>query len=105
MQRIDVTELKRRLDTGSPCKLLDVRETWEYDICKIPGSVNVPMSQILNRLGELDLHAPTVVICHHGARSYQVASYLENNGFSDISNLDGGISAWAERIDNTMAKY
>ncbi len=105
MQRIDVTELKRRLDAGSPCKLLDVRETWEYGICQIPGSVNVPMSQILNRLGELDQHAATVVICHHGARSYQVASYLENNGFSDISNLDGGISAWAERIDTTMAKY
>lgn len=105
MQRIDVTELKRRLDAGSSTKLLDVREPWEYDICQIPGSFNVPMSQILNRLEELDKDAVTVVVCHHGARSYQVAAYLENNGFSDVTNLDGGISAWAEQIDNTMPKY
>jgi rhodanese-related sulfurtransferase len=105
MQRIDVTELKRRLDAGYSGTLLDVRERWEYEICQIPGSVNVPMSQILNRLEELDKDAVTVVICHHGARSYQVAAYLENNGFSDITNLDGGISAWAEQIDNTMSTY
>jgi len=105
MQRIDVTELKLRLDAGRSCNLLDVREPWEYEICQIPGSVNVPMSQILNRLEELDKNAVTVVICHHGARSYQVAAYLENNGFRDITNLDGGICAWAEQIDNTMPKY
>ena len=105
MQRIDVTELKRRLDAGNSCTLLDVREHWEYEICQIPGSINLPMSQILNRQEELDKDAVTVVICHHGARSYQVASYLENAGFSDVTNLDGGISAWAELIEPTMPKY
>jgi rhodanese-related sulfurtransferase len=105
MQRIDVSELKRRLDTGSTCTLLDVREPWEYKICQISGSINIPMSQILNRLGELEKDAETVVICHHGTRSYQVASYLENIGFSNMLNLEGGVNAWAEQIDDAMPKY
>src|SRR5690242_13097559 len=103
MEIMDVTGLKHCLDQGNKVTLLDVREPWEFDICHIPGSVNIPMSRIVNRIDELNKTAFTVVICHHGSRSYQVASFLEGNGFEKVSNLDGGVSAWAEQIDPQMA--
>ncbi len=105
MEIIDVTGLKQCLDEGNKVVLLDVREPWEFDICHIAGSVNIPMSRIVNSVDELDKTAMTVVICHHGTRSYHVGSFLENNGFKRIINLDGGVSAWAEQIDPQMPKY
>lgn len=105
MKRINAQELKRELDSGVMPVLLDVREPWEYEICQIAGSVNVPMSQISSRLNELDKGAKTVVICHHGSRSWQVGSYLESCGFDNLINLDGGVSDWAEQIDLQMPKY
>ena len=105
MQRIDVTELKRRLDAGNSCTLLDVREHWEYEICQIPGSINLPMSQILNRQEELDKDAVTVVICHHGVRSSQACMYLINSGFEHITNLSGGIDAWSSVCDSSVPRY
>lgn len=53
----------------------------------------------------LDTQAQTIVICHHGARSMQVANYMENAGFINVINLDGGIDAWAMAIDPDMQQY
>lgn len=105
MERINVSELKHGLELGNSITLLDVREPWEYEICRIDASVNIPMSQIVNRMDELDKNAKIVVICHHGARSYQAASYLESCGFKHTVNLEGGISAWANEIDKLMPEY
>ena len=105
MERIHVNALKQRLERGSPMTLLDVREPWEYDICRIESSINIPMSQIMNRVSELDKDAKLVLICHHGGRSFQVASYLESCGFNDMANLEGGVSAWAKEIDASMPEY
>ena len=102
---MDVAGLKERLDEGDQFVLLDVREPWEFDVCHIPGSVNVPMSRIVNSTGELNKKSVTVVICHHGVRSYQVAGFLENTGFEQVFNLAGGVSAWAEQIDPQMPRY
>lgn len=85
--------------------LLDVREPWEYAICHIAGSVNVPMGEIPGRLVELDPSETTIVICHHGFRSMNVAMFLANQGFDDITNLDGGIAAWAADVDTSMPRY
>jgi rhodanese-related sulfurtransferase len=105
MERMNVSDLAQRIATGSPLTLLDVREPWEYEICRIAGSINVPMSQIINRMDELDKDAHTIVICHHGARSWQAGSYLEGCGFRNIVNLDGGINAWSEQIDKQIPTY
>jgi len=102
---MNAAELKRQLDSGVMPVLLDVREPWEYEICRIEGSVNVPMSQITQHLDDLDKEANTIVICHHGSRSWQVGSFLESRGFNNLTNLDGGVSAWAEQIDLQMPKY
>jgi len=106
MGSITVEELKQLVDRGGPQILLDVREEWEYGLCKIDGSINIPMSEISNRLDELDPNSDIIVICHHGNRSFQVACYLENSGVGKIiMNLEEGINAWAERIDNNILTY
>jgi len=88
-----------------PPVLLDVREPWEYQTCHIDGSVLAPMSTIPARVQELDRETDTVVICHHGARSYQVGVFLERNGFSNLYNLQGGVNAWADQVEPTMPRY
>ncbi|WP_341677570.1 rhodanese-like domain-containing protein [Niveibacterium sp. SC-1] len=86
-------------------ELLDVREPWETEICKITDSRLIPMSTVPMRVGELDPDKPLVVICHHGARSAQVGYFLERNGFAEVINLAGGVAAWAEQVDPAMARY
>ena len=88
-----------------PPVLLDVREPWEYQTCRIEGSRLVPMNTIPARAPELDPETETVVICHHGARSFQVALYLEHNGFSNLYNLQGGVHAWADQVEPAMPRY
>ncbi len=85
--------------------LLDVREPWEFRICKIDGSQLIPMGQLPNSLNVLDPERETVVICHHGVRSRQVAMYLDYQGFKNVINLAGGVDAWARDVDRQMATY
>lgn len=85
--------------------LLDVRENWEFDTCRIEGSQQIAMNTIPARMDDLDEDAEIVCICHHGARSLQVAAFLERNGFTKMINLTGGIHAWAVQVDSTMPKY
>jgi rhodanese-related sulfurtransferase len=65
----------------------------------------MPMRTVPARLAELDPDLPVVCICHHGARSMQVAGFLEQNGFADVSNLTGGVHAWALQVDPKMPTY
>lgn len=105
MQTILPDELKKRLDAGEKPILLDVREPWEFSICKIEGSVNISMSEPEKLINELNANNEIIAICHHGMRSFQVCNYLENNGFNKVLNLDGGIDSWAKTIDTDMAQY
>ena len=85
--------------------LLDVREPGEFQACHIAGAITIPMNDIPDRLSELDVNQPIICICHHGMRSMQIAVFLEQNGFSKISNLTGGVHAWAQQVDSTMPTY
>ena len=85
--------------------LLDVREPWEFELCRLQSSVHMPMASVPVRIEELDSDKDLVVICHHGARSYQVASFLEQRGFTRLYNLESGIDGWSRTIDPTMPKY
>ena len=105
MQTILPEELKKRLDAGEKPILLDVREPWEFSICKIEGSVNISMSEPEKLISELNANDEIIAICHHGMRSFQACNYLENNGFNKVLNLDGGIDSWAKIIDTDMAQY
>ncbi len=102
-------------ETLKPPMLLDVREPWEVALCSIAGTLAIPMNSIpmnsipMNSIPlewpRLDPDAETVVICHHGGRSMQVALFLERNGFAKLHNLSGGVDAGARQIDPAMVIY
>jgi rhodanese-related sulfurtransferase len=85
--------------------VLDVRELWEVEICQISGSVHVPMGEVPNRLDALPKDRPIVVMCHHGMRSLRVTQWLRTQDWPNVSNLTGGIDAWAAQVDHGMARY
>lgn len=107
MTQITPQLLQQWLTDGQrkPPLLLDVREPWEYRTCRIEGSIPVPMNTIPARVQDLDRDSDTVLICHHGVRSFQVGAYLERNGFSRLYNLHGGVNAWADQVEPTMPRY
>ncbi len=105
MKHIAPVDLKARLAAGEKLQLLDVRENWEYETARIHDSLLIPMGHVAARIIELDPAAETVVICHHGGRSLQVAGLLERQGFSSVINLTGGVDAWARTVDPSMPVY
>ena len=107
MQHLTAPELASRIADASrpPPLLLDVREPWEYEKCSIADSLPIAMNTVPARMQELDPEAEIVCICHHGARSMQVAAFLERQGFSNVTNLTGGIHAWAHELDGSIPCY
>ncbi len=106
MEHINVNSLKEWLDSEKSVFLLDVRESWEFEHCKIPGSVNIPLSEIHQKITDIDDKQSVVLICHHGARSLNAGMFLKNAGVQcQFYNLEGGIDAWSEQIDNTVPRY
>jgi rhodanese-related sulfurtransferase len=107
MDQITPRQLQTWLEDASRARpvLVDVREPWEHAICGLPGALRLPMNEVPARAGELDRGADTVVICHHGARSFQVGIFLERRGFGRVYNLLGGVDAWAREVDPSMAVY
>ena len=107
MNTLTATELAAWLEDQTREKpvLLDVREPWEFQTCHIDGSCSMPMNVVPEKLSELKPEQPVVCICHHGMRSMQVAVLLEQNGFSRVNNLTGGIHAWAQQVDGAMPTY
>jgi adenylyltransferase/sulfurtransferase len=97
-------ELKRRLDAGEDIFVLDVREPHEYQICNIKGNL-IPLGDLPKRVHELDSSREIVVHCKSGARSAKAVDFLRQSGFKRVSNLTGGILAWAERVDTSLPRY
>ena len=100
-----VVQLAAHLEQSTPL-LIDVREPWEYEICHIENSVNIPMSQIPKGFQQIDTTVEEiVVICHHGVRSRQVIQYLQQQAIENLINLEGGVDAWAREVDPDMPLY
>ncbi len=102
---IDPLALKARLDCGEQFFILDVREPYEIELAPFPGANHIPMADIPARIDELDPERETVVVCHHGVRSAQVAMYLARMGFARVLNLSGGIDLWSETADSSTPRY
>jgi molybdopterin/thiamine biosynthesis adenylyltransferase/rhodanese-related sulfurtransferase len=102
---ITAPELKAKQERGDAFVLVDVREPFEYDICRIPGSRLIPLGQLASRMSELDSADEIVLQCKSGARSARALKLLQEAGFSKLSNLEGGILAWSDQVDSTVAKY
>ena len=106
MRDLRPTQVRELLaNGGGDPLLLDVREPWEFRICNIEGSQLIPMGQLPASLDVLDPARETIVICHHGIRSRQVAMYLDYQGFQNVINLAGGVDAWARDVDRQMPTY
>ncbi len=103
-EEITVEELKERLDRGEDIFILDVREPQEYGICNLGGHL-IPPGELPARIAELDRSREIVVYCKTGIRSARAIETLRQKGFTKLRNLKGGINAWADRIDPTMARY
>ena len=93
MQQIRARQLADWLSDDSRSKpvLLDVREPWEFELCRLPDSLHIPMHLVPLRSNELKRDDDIVIICHHGRRSMQVAMFLERQGYSSLINLTGGV--------------
>ncbi len=104
---LDVSEVKSLRDQGESFVLLDVREREEYDFAKIEGSVLIPMSELRDRLDELEPHRGEriVVHCHHGGRSMQVTNALRARDYPKCQNMAGGIEQWSLQIDPSVPRY
>ena len=102
--QVTPVDLKRRLDAGEDVFVLDVREPHEYQIVNI-GAPLIPLGDLPNRLGELDANREIVIHCKTGGRSQRAAEFLQKSGFKNVSNLAGGITAWATDIDPKLPKY
>lgn len=102
---ITATDLKKRLDAGEKIVLVDVREPWEYQQCRIDGAMLIPMGTVPSNLQKLDTDEPVVCYCHHGMRSLDVANWLRQQGVSDAKSLAGGIDRWSLEIDPKISRY
>jgi adenylyltransferase/sulfurtransferase len=102
---ITAIELKTKLDRKDKFILVDVREQYEYDICNISGSKLIPLGELPARLSELDSADEIVLHCKVGGRSAKALKVLQDAGFRKLSNLQGGIQAWSEKIDPSIPRY
>jgi molybdopterin/thiamine biosynthesis adenylyltransferase/rhodanese-related sulfurtransferase len=102
---IDVHGLKQLIDSKANFTLIDVREPWEYDTCKIAGSKLIPLGTLSKAISDLDKSAHYVMQCKSGGRSGKATDYLLGQGFKNVKNLVGGILAWIEEIDPSQQAY
>src|SRR5688572_1343923 len=102
---VSVRELKQKMDGGEALTLIDVREPYEYEIARIPGSRLIPLGELETRVGELPRTGTLVLQCHSGGRSEHAVRLLQGAGFENAYNLVGGIDAWSVEIDSAVPRY
>ena len=109
---IDVKQLQQKQADGEAFILLDVREPMELQVASLgDAAISAPLSQLAQVGPEAlpeaarDKSAEIIVMCHHGGRSAQVVSWLTQQGWTNVTNLDGGIHAWSMMVDPSVPTY
>ncbi len=102
---VSVQDVHARLSSGSKPVLLDVRETWEWDIGHIAGAKLMPMGELPDRLAELPQDGAIVIYCHSGSRSRSAAAWLRSEGYAKAQSMKGGTRAWSREIDPKLPEY
>ena len=107
MKSITATELAAFLKLPDAPRLLDVREPEEFEIAALPNARLVPLGQIPARVEQIAdwKNEPVVVYCHHGIRSMHAINFLAQAGFTDLTNLSGGIDAWSREVNPKLPRY
>ena len=103
--QIEPHELKQRLDRGDKLLLVDVREPWEHEICRIEGTRLIPLGMLAANLAALEQADEVVLYCHRGMRSLDAAAWLRAQGIEGAQSLAGGIERWATEIDPSVPRY
>ncbi len=102
---ITPADTKLRLDRSENLLLVDVREPWEFEICRIEGARLIPMGSIPANLQALDTGDEVICYCHHGTRSLDVVVWLRGQGVELAKSLAGGIERWSLEIDPRVPRY
>ncbi len=102
---VSIEQAAQLLASATPPLLIDVREPDEARICNIAGARLIPMGMIPERLAEIPQDRLVLIHCHHGGRSLRVTQFLRAKGYAQVSNVQGGINAWALKIDTQVARY
>jgi rhodanese-related sulfurtransferase len=107
MDQLEITpaEVKARLDRGDKVVLVDVREPWEFEICRIDGAKLVPLGTLAASLNALPDVDEVICYCHHGMRSLDAAAWLRFQGFGRAKSLAGGIERWSLEVDSSIPRY
>ena len=104
-------QLQQSLQSSVPPLLLDVRESEEFELTRIPNSLHIPLMELESRLSELrerleaGTNSQVVVICRVGGRSALATQLLLESGFEQVKNLQGGINAYAQDVDSSLVVY
>ena len=103
----DCAAVAARLADGDKFLLIDCREPAEHAAARIEGARLVPMSQLSDKLAELEEYREheIAVHCHHGGRSLKVTVWLREQGFVKVQSMAGGIDQWSEQIDPSVPRY
>jgi len=104
MKEVTVQELKSMIDNNVEFQLIDVREPFEYEVSNLNG-LNIPLSGILIEAEQVSKDIPVIMQCRSGKRSAQAVMLLEQQGYTNLANLHGGILAWKEDIDPELDVY
>lgn len=102
---ITVTGLRQLLAEGGAVQLVDVRESWEWSLCRLDGASLIPLRDLPQRFAELDASRPVVSYCHTGQRSLIARQFLLAQGYGDVRSLRGGVDSWSREIDPDMPRY
>lgn len=104
MKSVTVKELKAMMDSGEDFQLIDVREPNEVEVASL-GGVLIPLATVPLHTEKFEKEKKVIVHCRSGKRSANAVNYMEQQGYDNLYNLEGGILAWADEIDPSMSKY
>jgi rhodanese-related sulfurtransferase len=103
--QISPAEAKAHLARGDGVLLVDVREPWETQLCRIEGAILMPMGTVPANVQKLDVDGEVICYCHHGVRSLDVAFWLRSQGVERARSMTGGIDRWSSEIDPGVPRY
>lgn len=104
MKEVTVQELKSMIDQNVEFQLIDVREPFEYEVSNLNG-LNIPLAGILIEADKVSKDIPVIIQCRSGKRSAQALMLLEQQGYTNLANLQGGILAWKAEINPEIDVY
>jgi rhodanese-related sulfurtransferase len=103
--QITPAETKARIEKGEKLLLVDVREPWEYELCRIEGAKLIPLGTLAANVNVLLDADDVICYCHHGIRSLDAAAWLRFQGVATAKSLAGGIERWSVDVDSKIPRY